>query len=358
MRRGRIVVVMSGFPRCSETFALGELLALEERGALAAVFATKPGDGSSLQPNAARLLARVKILSEGTPAEQAGQVAQSLDRRSVGGVHGYFAHAPAEVAALVAKQIAVPYGFSTHARDARKVAPVELAERAHKAACVIACNSDVAKEISRSGASVRLMPHGVDLRRFRPRPLPPEPPLRMLAVGRLVEKKGFDVLIGAAARLSFPFRLRIIGEGPQRNLLEALIGAAGLEEQVTLCGAKTHAELPNEYANAHAIIAPSIIDSTGDRDGLPNVILEAMASARVVIASNVSAIASAITHEETGLLVPAGDPVALASVIERVAQSAPLRAEIGERARKRAEQDYEVGRCAGRFCDLLESVYA
>jgi glycosyltransferase involved in cell wall biosynthesis len=180
----------------------------------------------------------------------------------------------------------------------------------------------------------------------------------MLAVGRLVEKKGFDVLIGAAARLSFPFRLRIIGEGPQRNLLEALIGAAGLEEQVTLCGAKTHAELPNEYANAHAIIAPSIIDSTGDRDGLPNVILEAMASARVVIASNVSAIASAITHEETGLLVPAGDPVALASVIERVAQSAPLRAEIGERARKRAEQDYEVGRCAGRFCDLLESVYA
>jgi glycosyltransferase involved in cell wall biosynthesis len=358
MSRGRIAVITSGFPRCSETFALGEMLALEERGTLAAIFATKPGDSSNQQPGCERLMSRVRTLPVGTPAQQAAAVIRSLSGQAINGVHGYFAHLPAEVASMAATQLGVPYGFSTHARDARKIAPDELARRAHDATCVIACNPDVAQEISQSGASVYLMPHGVDLCRFRARPRPDKQPLRLLAVGRLVEKKGFDVLIAAAARLSFPFLLRIIGEGPHRDRLEGLIAAAGLEKQVKLCGSMTHAELPDEYANAHAVVVPSIIDSTGDRDGLPNVILEAMASGRPVIASDVSAIGSAITNEETGLLVPPGDPASLASALERIARSISLCEEIGKRARKRVEQDYEVGRCTKRFCDLLDSVYA
>lgn len=358
MSRGRIAVVTSGFPRCSETFALGELLALEDRGTLAAIFATKPGDGSNQQPGCERLMSRVYTLPEGPPSRQAAAVIRSLSGQGIDGIHGYFAHLPAEVASIAAKQLELPYSFSAHARDARKIAPDELARRAHNAACVIACNPDVAQEISQGGASVYLMPHGVDLCRFRPRPRPDERPLRLLAVGRLVEKKGFDVLLAAAARLSFPFLLRIVGEGPERDRLEGFIAAARLENQVTLSGAMTHAELPDEYANAHVVIVPSIIDSTGDRDGLPNVILEAMASGRPIIASDVSAIGTAITNEETGLLVPPGDPVALAAALERIAHSISLRARIGERARKRAEQDYEVTRCTKRFCDLLDSVYA
>jgi glycosyltransferase involved in cell wall biosynthesis len=358
MSRGKVVVVTSGFPRCSETFALGEMLALEERRALAAIFATKPGDGSKLQPGCERLMRRVRVLPAGTPEQQAAAMIRLLNDQDVNGIHGYFAHLPAEVARVAAKQLGVPYGFSAHARDARKVAPDELAERARDAACVIACNPDVAREISQSGASIHLMPHGVDLSRFRPRPPAPARPLRVLAVGRLVEKKGFDVLIAAAARLSFPFRLRIIGEGPERGRLQSSITAAGLEDRITLYGAKTHAALPDEYANAHAVVVPSVIDSTGDRDGLPNVILEAMASERPVVASCVSAIDSAISDEETGLLVPPGDPAALAFALERLAINISLRAEIGQKARKRAEQDYEVGRCTERFCNLLESVYA
>lgn len=358
MSRGKIAVVTSGFPRCSETFALGEMLALEERGRLAAIFATKPGDGSKLQPGCERLMSRVRVLPQGTPAEQAAAMIGLLAGQDVNAVHGYFAHLPAEVARAAAKQLGVPYGFSTHARDARKVSSDELAHRARNAACVIACNSDVAQEMNQSGARVHLVPHGVDLSRFRPRPLAPARPLRLLSIGRLVEKKGFDVLIAAASLLSFPFRLRIIGEGVLRGRLESQIAAAELEEQVTLCGAKTHAEIPDEYANAHVVVVPSVIDSTGDRDGLPNVILEAMASERAVVASCVSAIGSAITGEETGLLVPPGDAVALASALERIAASISLRYEMGQRARRRVEQDYEVGRCTRRFCDLLDSVYA
>ena len=358
MSRAGIVMVTSGFPRRSETFALGEMLALEERGMLAAIFATKRGDGSPLQPGCERLMRHVRFLPEGSLATQARALAESLGGQAISGVHGYFAHRPAEVAELAAEQLRVPFGFSTHARDARKVMADDLARRAHEAACVVACNSDVAGEINRTGARVNLLPHGVDTRRFHPRPLPPASPLRLLAVGRLVEKKGFEVLIKAATKLTFDFQLRVIGEGPLHDHLASLIASAGMQERVTLCGARTHAELPDEYANAHVVVVPSVIDSAGDRDGLPNVILEAMASGRAVVASNVSAIASAILPEETGILVPPCDASALAAALARVACEVDLRAVIAERARASAERVFDVKDCAGRFCDFLESVYA
>jgi glycosyltransferase involved in cell wall biosynthesis len=354
----KIVMVVSGFPRRSETFALGELRALEARGALAAVYATKPGDEGEPQPDSARLCARVRYLPAGTPAQQADFMVADLAGRSVAGFHGYFAHAPAEVAARAAARLGVPYGFSTHARDARKVSPAALAERAHKAACVVACNTDVAREIERTGARVHLLPHGVDLSRFRPRPAPADGTPRLLAVGRLVEKKGFHVLVEAAARLKSPFRLRIVGEGTERGRLRDLIEAHELSDRVTLDGALTHAELPAAYADSHAVVVPSVEDRTGDRDGLPNVVLEAMACARPVVASEISAVGSAVTHEETGLLVPPADAAALAAALERLADARPLRERLGRNGRARVERDYEVGRCANRLCELLGDVYA
>ena len=213
----KIVIIVSGFPRCSETFALGELIALEARGALAAIFATKPDDRGTSQPGCEHLLERVRVLPAGSPAEQTEFIVEALKGQNVSGIHGYFAHTPAEVAARTAARLGVPFGFSVHARDARKVAPHELAKRAHRAACVVACNRDVAQDILRSGAPVHLLPHGVDLQRFRPQPFSTAEPLRLLAVGRLVEKKGFHILLEAVARLKSAFQLRIIGEGPERD---------------------------------------------------------------------------------------------------------------------------------------------
>jgi glycosyltransferase involved in cell wall biosynthesis len=355
---GKIVVILSGFPRHSETFALHELIALEQRGALAAIFATKPGDGTALQPATQSLAGRVQILPEGTPQEQAAVVVQKLAGQPVSGIHGYFAHAPADVAARVASQLGVPYGFSVHAKDARKVDPLVLARRSQHAACVVACNTDVAQEIRKWGAEVHLVPHGVDLERFRPHPFPAAVPLRLLAVGRLVEKKGFDVLLAAAARLRFSFRLRIVGEGPEAGRLRSMIAGSGLADRVTLCGAQTHEELPQEYRNAHLLVAPSILDHSGDRDGLPNVILEAMASGRPVVASAVGAIGSAVVHGETGRLVAPNDPIALAHTLEIFARWPALLHELGRRGRERVERDYEVGRCTDRLYHLLRTAYA
>jgi glycosyltransferase involved in cell wall biosynthesis len=355
---GKIVMILSGFPRRSETFALNEVSALEERGALAAIFATKAGETIAMQPASNALRGRVQVLKEGDAAGQAMQVVELLNGAPVVGIHGYFAHSPAEVAEQVALRLGVPFGFSMHAKDARKVAPEILYARARKAACVVACNDDVAKEIRHSGAHVNVVSHGVDLERFSPKPFPDSSPLQILAVGRLVEKKGFHVLLAAVARLHMRFHLNIVGEGPEEKRLMELVRAYGMESSVRFCGPMTHDELPQMYCQAHFLVAPSIIDGTGDRDGLPNVILEAMACGRPVIASDVGATKSAVSHGETGLLTPAGDADRLADAIKLLGQGQALFHQLGARALGRVQREFDVRRCTERFHYLLRGAYA
>lgn len=358
MSSALIAVVVSGFPRLSETFAVNELLALAKRDALTAIFATKPGDATQPQLGSERLSELLTVLPNDTADRQAAVVAHTLKNRNVKAVHGYFAHQPAEVAWRAAVRLRLPSGFSVHAKDARKISNGELAIRAKRAACVVACNSDVASTIRKTGARVHLMPHGVDLDRFNLSPLPAGRVFQVLAVGRLVEKKGFHFLIEAVSRLKFPFQLRVVGEGPEQERLAQMISAYQLADQVTLCGPRTHDQLPEEYARAHVVVVPSIVDSAGDRDGLPNVVLEAMASGRTVVASDAGAIGVAVRDSETGLLLPAGDPLSLALALTRLAQDLPLRERLATAAREHVAEHYEMKNCSERFCRLLEEVYA
>jgi len=316
MPRHQLAVVLSGFPRRSETFALAELNALDERGMLAAVFSITPGDDGAVQPMAERLRSRVRRLSPGGAAAQAAEAAQALQTAAVSGVHAYFAHAPAAVAAELARRLRVPFGFSAHARDARKVPRADLHERARAAACVVACNADVAREFDGSGARLHLVPHGVDLERFRSQPRAWSTVFRLLAVGRLVEKKGFDVLLDAVATLPRPWHLRIVGDGPERDRLVDRTRRLGLADYVSFCGAMTHDALPAEYRWADAVVVPSVRDRSGDRDGLPNVVLEAMASGAATVAADTGDIRSAIDDGVTGLVVDA--EIGRASCRERV----------------------------------------
>jgi glycosyltransferase involved in cell wall biosynthesis len=353
-----IVVVTSGFPRVSETFALSELLALDAQGLLGAVFATKPGDGAPVQPGVAKLARRVQVLPPGGPAQQAASMLERLGGRRVGAFHGYFAHQPAAVAAAAAAATGGRFGFGVHALDARKVPGAELTARARAASVVVACNRDVAAPVCQPGVPLRLIPHGVDLERFRPQPPPRDDGvLRLLAVGRLVRKKGLDVLVEAVRRLPVPFELRIVGGGPERERLRGAVEAGGLGDRVRLTGPATHAELPARYAEAHVVVVPSVVDPSGDRDGLPNVVLEAMASGRPVVASDVAAISTAVAHRRSGLLVPPGDPDALAAALTELAAAPCRRAALGAAARRRVERDFELGHCTRRLGRALEEAY-
>ena len=358
MTAPRIVVVLSGFPRRSETFALAELAALERGGMLAAIFSTKPGEDGACQPEAESLRGRVRMLAGYTAAAQAADAARQLAGVPLAGVHGYFAHAPAAVAEDLARQLGVPFGFSAHARDARRVPRHELHDRARRAACVIACNADVAREFTGSGAHVTIVPHGVDLTRFAARRRTSPPRFTMLAVGRLVEKKGLHVLVDAVSRLDFPWCLRIVGEGPERDRLVAQIQAAGVADRVTFCGALTHDALPSEYERADVVVVPSVCDMTGDRDGLPNVLLEAMAAGAAIVASDAGAIASAVHDADTGVLVSPGDALGLARALTALACDPDRRRQLGASARALVERHFDAGRCTKHFESVLRDAYA
>ena len=355
--RTRLAVVMSGFPRTSETFAVGELVALSRAGMLARLYATKAGDGAVPQPGVDELLPLLRMLPVGDAAEQAAALVTDLGELEVDGVHGYFAHQPAAVARGAATTLRVPFGFSAHAKDPGKVPADELAERARNAACIVACNPVVADQLRAAGADPTLVPHGVDLTSFTPRPRTTRGRVELLAVGRLVPKKGFDVLIKAVRRLEFDWHLRIVGDGPLLLQMHDLAGETVHGRRIQFLGVRTHAELPGLYHEAHIVVVPSVIDSEGDRDGLPNVVLEAMASGLAVVGSDVAAIPTAIEHRVTGLLVEPGDVQGLANAISELSKDADLRAALGANARSRVQSRFGLDECTDRFLSILEAAY-
>lgn len=362
--RRQVAVVLSGWPRVSEVFALNEVLALKRAGMLAALFATKRQEDGLRQPGASELDPLITFLPEGAVTSQAVAAVQALQGVPVSGLHGYFAHQPAAVAADAAQRMGLPYSFSVHALDVRKVEPAELARRAHAAAAVICCNRDVAAAITATGRAPALVPHGVDLTRFPAVPAPVGEAVNLLSVGRLIEKKGFTTLLEAlallerTAEIQRPYRLRVVGEGPWRGRLERIIARNGLAHRVELLGRCTHQTLPGLYAESHLVVVPSVIDGSGDRDGLPNVVLEAMSSGRPVLASDVAAISTAVRDGQTGVLVPPGDATALAAALVKLINDDARRTEMGGNGRLAVESEFELGARTGEFCNTLAMAYA
>lgn len=355
--RTRLAVVMSGFPRTSETFAVGELVALSRAGMLARLYATKAGDGAVPQPGVDELLPLLRMLPVGDAAEQAAALVTDLGELEVDGVHGYFAHQPAEVAAHAASALGVGFSFSVHALDARKVPAPELAGRAAAAVGVVACNADVAQHVDVPGARVRRLAHGVDLSRFVPRARPEDDDrLRVLAVGRLVEKKGFQTLVAAAARVRGPVSVRIVGAGVERTALERAIHDHDATRRVQIVGPRSHQHLPEDYAWADVVAVPSVVDSNGDRDGLPNVALEAMASGRPLVVSDVSDLGPTVQAARSGVVVPPGDSQALAEALDTLRAPA-LRAALATAGRRHVEAHFDLAACTRRFVEHLDALH-
>jgi glycosyltransferase involved in cell wall biosynthesis len=171
------------------------------------------------------------------------------------------------------------------------------------------------------------------------------PPL-LLSVGRLREKKGFDVLIEACRilrDLGVSLRCEIVGYGPEKERLEDLIAARRLTDTVFLVGALTRQGVIARYRAATVFVLPCRTAGDGDRDGIPNVLIEAMASGLPVISTTVSGVPEAVSQGMTGLLVPAEDARALSEAIQTLIARPVLRKRLGERARLNVERRFSTG---------------
>ena len=223
-----------------------------------------------------------------------------------------------------------------------------------RAAAVTTMNADMRQRLIDAGAdpsTTYVQPLGADIRRIREAAGDEaQVPGRILFVGRLVEKKGLAVLLDAVRKLpeSLDWSLEVIGDGPLRAELTAQ--AEGLP--VTFAGAAGREGLARAYARCSVMVVPSIPAASGDQDGLPTVLLEAMGSRRAVVASALPGLDEAVVHRETGLLVPPNDPGALADAVTDVLTDDALRARLADAAARRSD-DFTVEACSQRFVDIL-----
>jgi glycosyltransferase involved in cell wall biosynthesis len=196
---------------------------------------------------------------------------------------------------------------------------------------------------------VRYVPNGLPM----PVAAVPSPDGPVLCVARLVPKKGIDVLIRAMALLPTPRRLEIVGDGSCRADLEHLVHDLGLEDQVTFLGALTSADVDEAYRRCALVALPCRIDANGDRDGMPTVLVEAMARAVPVVSTDVVGIDELVQHRSSGLLVPPEDPVALAAAIDDVLRDPAAAADMGARGRQHVLDAFAPGRATAALLSVF-----
>jgi len=395
---GPIAYVVKMFPRLSETFITNEITELRRRGVPIRIVSLLPAAQAVDWPNARALGDSAFVLPDPDTREgaaacraaharlfrrhpgrwlsiavragrhlssrtwkrflQAGPLSVlSLDE-NIPHFHAGFAHAPASVVLWASRLTGRSWSLAAHAKDLYLSEPASLRRKLGAARFVWTCtetNGAHLRELS-GETPVHVGYHGVDLA-FWSAPSISRLPDRILAVGRLVPKKGFDDLLRAAAKLAargVPFTLDLVGDGPERARLESLANELGLNERVMFKGAMPADALRALYARAAVFALPCVQLPNGDRDGIPNVLVEAMAAGTPVVATRVSGIPELIAHERTGLLAPARDPAALADAIGEVLshpQSATRRAIA---ARADVEVRFDLSKNAARLAELLQ----
>ena len=379
----RVAYVLKVYPRYSETFILNELLAHERAGVPLEIFSLRPpGDGrfheaiglvrapvsyvpssnlgaerlwTGLQETARELPATWDALADpaGADARDAAQalsLALEVRRRGVNHLHAHFASAAGRVARLAARIAEATYSVTAHAKDIfhESVDPAALRAVLDDATAVVTVSDFNVAHLRELAPAARIerVYNGLDLERYAYTD-PGARPLRVLAVGRLIEKKGFGDLVDACARLAAagrPVRCDIVGEGELRDVLAARIAAHGLERQVRLLGQLTQDEVRTAIAGSAVLAAPCVVAGDGNRDGLPTALLEAMALGTPCVSTPVTGIPEAIEHERTGLLVGQRAPAALAAALARLLEEPALRSRLAAAARARVEADFELGR--------------
>lgn len=307
---------------------------------------------------------------------QAGHLASHrLCNPAVRHLHAHFCHTPTSVAFFAHRLTGLPYSFTAHAKDIYTSEPEQLVRKIMGAQFVVTCTEFNARTLEslvggRSLSSnwpeapqhlappIHTVYHGIDTDFFAYGPVPPPvPPFRILSVGRLVPKKGYDDLLKALkmlvdARMDFTFTH--VGSGEGKEATRALIHKLGLESRVRMLGTLPHSEVIELYRSSHLFVLACKVASDGDRDGIPNVLVEAMAMGLPVISTRVSAIPELVEDGRTGVLVPPEDPPALARAMADVLLRPDGRESRLLSARRHVEDHFDNRRCVARLALLFK----
>jgi glycosyltransferase involved in cell wall biosynthesis len=387
--QAKIAYLMKSFPKISETFILREILALEEAGMDLQVYSLQLPQEKKSHVAASQVRANVQyipssffdnpigflranfLLVLANPLRyfralhflvqrpeagrfedfvQACHLALTIRALGLRHLHAHFINKPAAVAELVHLLIGLPYSITAHAKDIYLSPPEELTRKMQRAKFVVTCNDynrEFVENLSTNGTPVFRIYHGLDAAQFCPEPRaePVEERPMLLSVGRLREKKGFPCLLDACRFLKIGghrFRCVIVGYGPLKEDIERRIAELGLGDVVSLTGMLTQDEVIDLYKRATIFVLPCQVTENGDRDGIPNVLAEAMVMKLPVVSTSVSGIPELVEHMQNGILVRPEDPAGLAAAIARLLDQPRLREELGKVGRERVCRQFSA----------------
>ncbi|TVM19990.1 colanic acid biosynthesis glycosyltransferase WcaL [Oceanidesulfovibrio indonesiensis] len=405
-------LVLKGYPRISETFIANEIRLLEELGFDIHIISMRKPRESFTHENVRRIQASVsylpehlyrnlhrflyhnillflkhprryaagiRLLRERLPGASSTKAAikhllqggllvhKFLPRTNIAHLHAHFAHSPTSVAQYASVLSGLDFSFTAHAKDIYTQKPDRVAEKMARAAFVVTCTQYNRRTLEKIAADhgfadkpVACVYHGIDLDLFSAngRHLHAEPPYSILTVARFVPKKGLFTILEALEKLAddgVDFTWTLVGDGELKRRLKKRIDESPINERVDLAGTLAHDGVLRLYEKADCFVLGCEVAKNGDRDGIPNVVAEAMAMGVPVAATDVSGIPELVEHESTGLLCPSGNPAALAANIYRLLTDQELRGQIIPEARKRVEQVFdntrEIRKLASVFTD-------
>jgi glycosyltransferase involved in cell wall biosynthesis len=258
----------------------------------------------------------------------------------------------------------IPYTLTAHAKDIYITSLDRLRPKLQHAQTVITCTEFNRRYLVEQfgtalDGKLHSIHHGLDLAQFKFRwpPASEQEAPSILCVARLVPKKGLNDLISAAdilRRRGRSFKVEIIGNGPLRGALETQVTQLGLDDRVKLLGALPHESVCEAYQRAFMFVLPCVVTADGDRDGIPNVLLEAMASGVPVVSTAVSGIPELIDAERDGLLVPPNSPAMLADAIDRLLSCPELSERLARAARTKIEASFSMDHGTSRLLALFQ----
>ena len=401
-------MVLKGYPRLTESFIAQELLGLERAGLSLEIVALRRPTDAKRHPIHGEIRASVRYLPEylrDDPRRVFRGLLKSLRRpgffsalwafltdlrrdrtrnrarrfgqamvlaaelpEDAGWLHAHFIHTPASVAAYASLIAGIPWTCSAHAKDIWTSAEWDLAGKLNRARWVVTCTKagfQHLQKLSGAGRRVHLSYHGLDLDRFGPfagnRPRrdgsDPADPVVILSVGRAVTKKGYDILLRALALLNGKLAFRFVhaGGGEELAALQALASSLGLDDAVTWAGALAQDDILALYRRSDIFALACRIAGDGDRDGLPNVLVEACSQALVCVSANVAGVPELLTHEVDGLLAEPENPQALAEMLARLIRDPALRERLGKAAERRVREHFDHRSSIRQIVELFEA---